>query len=249
MHYVNLIGTAESSFRPIELYKREVIKHTKDGKQHNLIDVSDVVGKKHAIEVSWLKKAAEKYLISPNIEDFVIAPVPIVTSDIPNRNMQAFTLKSLLDFSVQHGCLRYRTFVGKPTCSEHDNKDPKKAKGVNFDATLKKVGKYNVVKVLVLGGFDRTKDSQLASSILKGHRNSYSMGAVCTTFKCSICGGVLGPNITRTCSCRNTCFTQLGSLGRVIHGKLHYHMAVDPVFIEQSSVSEPADTTALTTPI
>lgn len=250
MSLVQIYGSVETSVNAVSLYKREILTGTdKSGQKKSKVDLSDVFGTKRLVDITWLKGCSNKYHISDKIEDYVVAPVPLITSDIPNRNAQAFTLASLLDFSTDHGCLRYKTFVGKATFEEHKNSDPTKAKGVNFDSSLLKVPHYAVAKVIVLSGFDRSKDSTLANAILKGEREGYSMGATCSMFKCSICSGLLGPNLVRTCTCHGTDYTNLASLGRIVQGRLHYHMALDPVFFENSSVREPADTTALTAPL
>ena len=87
---------------------------------------------------------------------------------------------------------------------EHESDDMRKAKGVNLDSSLISIPKYKLAKVVVLSAFDRSKDTMLANMILKGKRNTYSMGAVVTYFTCSVCSGVLGPGVKRTCSCQGT---------------------------------------------
>lgn len=219
-------------------------KSKKNGKKKKAIDMRSS-GFSRPVDVSWLFTASNKYDISPDIRDYVVVPVPVITAAIPNRNCQAFPKESLLDFSTEYGVPRYASFVGKPTFEEHANDIMVNAKGVNLDATVVRIPKYNVFKIVVLSAFCRQKDPRLANLILSGKRNSYSMGAVATKFRCSICGGMLGPGVTRTCICRGTDYTQLGSLGRVIKGRLHYHSALDPIFIENSSVADPADISAV----
>jgi len=58
---------------------------------------------------------------------------------------------------------------------------------------------------------------------------------------CSICNGLLGPSIERTCTCFGTDYQDLSTLGSVSNKKLHYHIARDFNFIEISNVSSPAD--------
>ncbi len=254
MERVKIIGTPINSniSKGVPLYKREILSYKDDrtGRLIKKVNVSDISNiNKHFLDLSWLKQASKKYDISPDIGDMVVSPVPIVTSDIPNRNCQGFSLKSLLDFEPEHGCLRYKTFVGKPTFEEHFSEDLKAAKGVNLDSSITMIPEYNIAKILVLSAFDRTKDEKLANAILKGERDSYSMGATCTYFDCSICGGVLGPGVSRTCTCKGTNFENLASYGKVKKGKLHYILAADPVFYELSNVSDPADIDASSKPL
>jgi len=232
--------------KPTELFKkkREVIKPIKTGKASNMIDVNEIKNyPKRYIDYSWLKSAAKVYNISSDIRDYVIVPVPSVTSDIPNRNTQAFELKDLLSFDTLSGRMLYQTFIAKPTYVDHDNQVPAKAKGVNLDVSIIHVNKYGLAKIVNLAAFDRTKDKDLVNDILKG-RTGYSMGALASHFKCSICEGVLGPAVKRSCICNGTDFNDLQSLGKIIKGKLHYHIAKDFRFFELSNVDMPADVTA-----
>lgn len=198
------------------------------------------------LQYPWLRSASPVYAVSHDIRDFVIVAVPIVTSDIPNLNCQAFNASDLFQFDRDSGHMRYNTFTAQPTFQDHVNGIAVNAKGVIFDTTIIHVPKYNVFKVVALCGFDRSKDASLANDILSGKRNGYSMGARAYYFQCSICGGVLGPQITRTCTCQGSDYRDLASLGHVVHGKVHYHMAKFFNYIEISSVGSPADFTAVT---
>jgi hypothetical protein len=243
---VKIYGSVVEGREVFPIKKRDFIL-SKDavGKPRRLVDVSEATGKKRIIDLTWFLGASEKYNISSDLRDYIIVPVPLVTSDIPNRNMQGFTGKVLMEFAPEHGCLRYQTFVGKPTFVEHNNGDVSKAKGVNLDSSIVSIPKYKVAVVNVLSAFDRTKDKDLCSDILKKKRNAYSMGATATYFKCSVCDGVLGPGVPRTCICQGTNYTDLKTYGSVRNGMLHYILGMDPVFIENSSVAEPADTSAV----
>jgi hypothetical protein len=191
-----------------------------------------------------LKAASKIYNISPDIRDYVVVPVPVVTSQVPNRNGQGFHAKDLLEFIPDMGMMRFQTFINKPTHIDHKNQVLAAAKGINLDAAIIPIKAYGVIKVNVLSAFDRTKDPDLTRAILKGDRNAYSMGAVASYFECSFCGGVLGPTVKRTCSCEAD-YRDLRSINRVIGDKLLYHVAKDFVFIENSSVGSPADISAV----
>lgn len=200
--------------------------------------IADSIGYKATIDLTWLTQAASTYNISDDVRDYIAVGVPVITSDIPNRNLQGFKIDQLLGFNHEHGKLAYRTFVGKPTFTDHINNDVKRAKGVNIDVSLVYVPKYDIHKVFVLSLFDRTKDPVLASAILTGKRNSYSMGAHVATFMCSICGADLD-----VFSCEH--FKQ--GKGSIINGRLVWMSCVLPVFFENSSVDTPADITAVST--
>jgi hypothetical protein len=242
---VMIYGKSTFGTKAVELYKRELLVATIDGKKITKVDVSDIVGKKHLIDLTWLPQASKEYKISPRIEDYVVDVVGVVTSDIPNRNSHGFALKTLTEFDTDHGRLRYKTFVGKSCFVEHKSDIKENAKGVNIDASLLAVPYYGIAKVNVLSAFDRTKDENLASTILRNKRNAYSMGASVTYFVCSICNGVLGPSVTRTCTCIGSDFRDLRTYGKIVGGKLHYLLAGDPIFCENSWVADPADISAI----
>lgn len=68
---------------------------------------------------SWLPFAAERYNISPDIRDYVIMTVPIMPSDLPNRNNVAFPYSQLTAFNTDSGMIAYKTWKGKPMHVEH----------------------------------------------------------------------------------------------------------------------------------
>ncbi len=244
MEKVRIYGNyVENDVPPVEMYKQEVYSD----KRKKVVDLK-ASGLNRPVDISWLKAASLKYQISANIKDYVVIPVPVITSGIPNRRNQSFSMGSLLDFDTEYKRQRYSTFVGCPTYVEHKNDNFLEAKGINLDASLTYVPAYNLYKVNVLSAFDRTKYPELTEKILKLKTNQFSMGAVCTTFRCSLCGNLLGPGVERTCKCPGD-YTELRSYGNIVNNKLHYISAVDPVFIENSWVADPADITAVGNPI
>ena len=190
------------------------------------------------VDVSWLPAAARAYNISPDIRDYVVAGVPYITSEYPNRNLQAFTGDEILRFRPRFGRVTYRTFVGKPTFRDHKNDNPLQAKGVNLDAVITPVPKYGVLKIIVLSAFDRTKDQITASAIADKKMNTYSMGAWVEQFRCSICGADAN---NPTCShFRNT-----GKGGLTSKNELVYQNCFGVEYFEGSLVDSPADLTAV----
>lgn len=196
--------------------------------------------KRQYVDISWLKGASESYDISPNIEDYVIVPVPIITTDVPNRNMQAWPYSEITYFDPIHGKFVYQTFTGKPTHIDHKNDNPKEAKGVILDASLHFVPKYEVGKIVVLTAWDRSKDPHLVRQILKRERDSYSMGCYVSQFVCGVCGTPYGRE-------RPACQHQMNPhmpVVQMINGSLNYMNCLGCTFFECSSVGSPADVTA-----
>lgn len=185
------------------------------------------------IDYSWLKGASETYQISADIRDFLIQEVPIVTVDIPNRNLHEFPFSEISYFDPRFGQFVYKTFIGKPTFADHNNKVFTEAKGVHFDASLRYVPGWDVWKIYVLLGYDRTKDTVLARQIEKGQRRSYSMGAWVSYFLSSLTGQIENGNQPLKYP-----------KGTVYDGELSYSRCTGCEFFETSSVEGPADVTA-----
>lgn len=141
---------------------------------------------------TWLSLASEPYQISPNLEDYVLVPVVIMPSDLPNRNGVAFPYKDLTAFNPNPYIKRvsYQTWEGAPTFYEHNNSDYTKAKGVVFSVTMTPIinSVGNLYKVTTLCGFDRNKDLELFSKIATKRLSTYSMGAFVDDYVCNICG-------------------------------------------------------------
>ena len=193
-----------------------------------------------SIDFSWLPYAAKEYHISPNADDYVLVPVIVMPSELPNRNGVGFPLKSLLEWSVDHGAQAYKTFNGKPVHVEHDNLDPTKAIGVIVDSSLKLLsgfGQGKVYKLVLLLAIDRTKDPARAQQILIGKHNAYSMGAYVGSYSCSYCGSPAGQcahiNLSRPLDFY------------VLDGKLVYRRVHNIVGFECSSVETPAYLSAI----
>ena len=203
-----------------------------------------------------MRQAAPVYNISPNPEDYVLVPVPIIITDVPNANGTAFPAKEMVSFIPESGCLSYRSWVGKPTRLEHDDSGGYvTAKGIVLDTAMAPLaGCDGFWRVSALLAFDRTKDPGLAGSILSGHMNAYSMGSLVAHFSCSVCGATgwkNKPGMQRPC--QHICLSPNtinfhrsyggagdGNAARVVYVQAHNIMGV-----EVSAVATPAWMTAL----
>lgn len=190
---------------------------------------------------SWLPIAAEKYKISPKLEDYVCVPVVIMPSDLPNRNGIAFPYKELVSFNPNPYTKRaaYQTWEASPTFYEHNNSNYEEAKGVIFAVTMAPIHNSagNLHKVICLCGFDRTKDSKLYNRILKKEISTYSMGAYVENYVCSICGKGYDQGGCSHVSVNNPTYRTFETKEGP---KLAYYEAVGVVGFETSAVETPA---------
>jgi hypothetical protein len=208
---------------------------------------ASVVDRSSVVDVSWLPAAAESYCLSADIRDYVIAEVPIVEVDVPNRNMDCFLTSRLVEFSPKFGVQAFRTFVGKPVFYEHQHDDNTKAKGVILDAAMKNIGGRWFVNILK--AFDRTKDSKLAEDVLSGRRRGHSMSAWTSYMDCSICGHRWDTSYHAACDhikgpVPSRVQGSFRGKGQVYNGQLCYDAVFNAFFFESSSVGDPAAWTA-----
>jgi hypothetical protein len=196
------------------------------------------------VDVSWLPAASEAYNISADINDYIIAEVPIVEGDIPNRNMDSFMTSRLVEYLPKFGCQTFGTFRGKPVFYEHQHEDNLKAKGVILDAAMRNLnGRWYV---MILKAFDRTKDAKLAEDIRTGKRKGHSMSAWCAEMDCSVCGKRWDTSYPNACDCfkgprnQRVAGRYVGK-GQVVDGTLCYDAVANFHFFESSSVGDPAN--------
>lgn len=188
----------------------------------------------------FLPFAAEHYHISPNIRDYVLVPIPAMFSYLPNTNGDSLTTEELTSFKPEIGRLMYKTFQGMPSCYEHANRDLTKARGIIFDAFLRKAvgfGGGRVYKLVLLLGFDRTKDEKLANSILDRSSNAYSVGFAYTAYRCVVCGHEVSQSAFNR-PCAHTRFRQPTYRDEI--GRLNYRHCLNAKGIECSAVGNPA---------
>lgn len=229
------LGDTQPSLRTLDAHKWAKSK-TATGMRVASTDL------KKSINIDWLPMAAKELHISADINDYVINEVPIVAVDFPNRNLDEFSYEEMLKFNVAQGKLAYQTFIGKPTHEEHVNEDPTKAKGVHFDSYMER-NAAGIWHVVVLAGWDRTKDAKLANDILTGKRSGFSMGAFVDYTVCSYpdCGA---SSSTGQIMCEHS---KAGSTKGMItqDGHLMYERCAGVNFIEMSAVGDPAQHDAI----
>jgi len=233
--YADQINT-EESFR---------LSYERGGADGRLLMASaSAVDRSSVVDVSWLPAASEAYCISSDIRDYVIAEVPIVEGDVPNRNMHAFLTSRLVEFVPKFGVQAYKTFVGKPVFYEHQHDDNTKAKGIILDASMRQVnGRWFT---MILKAFDRTKDRQLANDVLSGKRKGHSMSAWTSDFDCGFCGHRWDTSYPTACEHakgpqQKRVQGKYTGLGDIVNGSLVYAATHEFYFFESSSVGDPAN--------
>jgi hypothetical protein len=190
----------------------------------------------------WLPFAAPKYQISRDLNDYILTPVIVMPSDLPNRNAVAFPLLELVKFHPNLGQQAYKSWKGKPTHYEHANDDITKAYGVIADSFMRKMVGFNhgrIWKILLLLAFDRSKNPDVVNRIISGDLNTYSMGAFIGSYTCSYCGEELGNGCTHLDLDKPGVMYELGS-------KLVFRNVRDVEGFECSGVESPAFLSALT---
>lgn len=187
----------------------------------------------------WLPKAAEMYNTSKDIRDYVVVPVCANISELPNTNGDGFSKAEWLRFNPDQGRLAYKTFQGKPTFIEHNNKDFTKAQGMILDSHLSPLKGFrgDHARLTLLLAFDRTRCPERCDKIMKGELNTYSKGTTYKAYVCSVCGHVV------TASKRNFCSHTYFNRPTYIDArtqKLAYRDCLLLTGFECSSVDDPA---------
>jgi hypothetical protein len=188
----------------------------------------------------WLPLAASHYHISPNLKDYLLIPVPALISSIPNSNGDSVSKQELLAFSPNLGIPAFKSWKGKGTFLEHDNKDITRAKGVILDVYLRPLRGFaggRHAKVIELLAFDKTKDKELCRKLEAGDINTFSVGIYYSSFSCSTCGNTVSPSAGQPCNhTRHKMRTYLDSQS----GQLVYRHCHNIVGFETSCVADPA---------
>ena len=233
------VVTREGGLIPVnKLYSKFDSAKTAKSKGFLATAAKDATGNfKRDVDISWLPAASKTYNISDDPRDYLITEIPALTGEIPNKNLQQFSHSELTYFDPMHGRQIYKTFIGSGSHYEHQNKEPLKAKGVIFDAVAVYVPRYDVLKIQLLVGWDRTKDRDLVRDIESGERDGYSMGSIVKQFVCSITGQPVTPAGGKY---------KRGQIVETREGsKLCFHHCTGSFFFEISSVGTPADVSAI----
>jgi hypothetical protein len=240
---IAVYADSEFSYRPLMLHK-EMKKSGSIVQSNNekmLMQHPEMQGHQIPLDFeTWLPFAAKPYHISPNVKDYVLVPVIIMPSDLPNRNGVGFPLRELVKFMPDYGVQAYKTWKGQPTHLEHQNQDVTKAYGVIVDAFMKPMkthGQGKLWKLMLLLAFDRSKHPELTSRIETGEVNSYSMGAFVDGYTCSACGAELG-------GCHHLDPKQQGQF-YIQNGTLIFKNVRGIKGFETSAVSDPAYVSAI----
>ena len=185
----------------------------------------------------WLPFAAAELELSSDPKDYLIHPVPIMYSDLPNRNGFAFPLTELIKWNVELGCQAYKGWSGMPMYQEHQSEDHKKALGIVIDTSLRRIqnfGQGKFWKLMALAAVDRNKDPVIAEKMEKGEIDTYSMGAMVDYCTCSYCGAKAGEcEHVEEDNNKVTFYTKQGRLVyKNVHGVKPYELSVvkDPAF-------------------
>lgn len=185
-----------------------------------------------------LKAVARVYNISDNINDYIF-PVPrAVTADVPNNNGDNFQHDELIRFSDGHRCQVFQTFKNDPLHVEHLASNPKTARGYIPDVyyiTANDKDKH----VLTVVAMDATKDPPLADGLLSGEIDSFSMGCICDSVRCSHCHHVAHSD-KDLCDCLK--WYKMSKIA----GELVYEDCLGVEYQELSVVGNPADPKART---
>lgn len=206
------------------------------GIAQDIVMDNPIPGETSPINLGFLRFAAKKYHISPDIRDYLLVPQVIVPIGYPNRNGMGYALEDLVEWSVEHGMQYYKTWTGKPTYYEHQNQEPEKANGLILDVFLRKANRGRYWKMLNYLAFDRSKYSDLIRRVANKEITSCSMGAHITGgYTCSVCDRQLG-NCTHVTKGDNR-IRQVEIAG-VTH--LGYRVGRKPVGFETSLVETPA---------
>jgi hypothetical protein len=177
------------NFKPTEVFSIEKQKS-------NLMiadDYLNVTRKALDTSVSTLPFFAERYNISADMKDYILTPVTIFLSGIPNKKGHCFDFEELVSADVHLGMLKYQTWINKPLQLDHKNKDVSIAKGILLASSMQPVPSMqgDLYKVIILTALDRRTYPDLGNKLLTGEYNSFSMGSTCKSFKCGVCGGAV----------------------------------------------------------
>lgn len=139
--------------------------------------------------------ACKPFNLSSNVKDYHFSVVPILTSDLPNRNGIAIPLAELVAWNPELGRQAYKGWAGMPLHYEHKSDVHSEAIGIIADVALVPVTGFNggrVYKVMALAAIDTTKRTDVTSRIKSGDLFTWSMGCMVESYSCGGCGAEEG---------------------------------------------------------
>ena len=139
--------------------------------------------------------ACKPFNISDNPKDYHFAVVPILTSDLPNRNGIAIPLAELVRWNPALGRQAYKGWAGMPLHYEHKSEIHDQAIGIIADVALVPVMGFNggrIYKVMALAAVDTTKRTDVTSRVASGDLTTWSMGCMVDEYSCGACGAEEG---------------------------------------------------------
>jgi hypothetical protein len=226
---ISIFNTVTSREKPVDVHASVKSKATASSEQSMVLGFESI-----------LPFAAKELRISSDVRDYMMYPVPIMTSDLPNRNGVSFPLNELIRWNVKRGCQAYAGWRHMPLFEEHRSEDHTKALGLIADVSLRKLdtlGRGQFWKVVCLAALDRTKNPELAREMASGELNSWSMGAMVDGYTCSHCGAEID-KCTHISLKKPIDFYEISSgmgtelVFRNVHGVDPYELSVvrDPAF-------------------
>lgn len=158
---------------------------------------------------------------------FLYVSARACTADVPNLNYDMLPHDELKE--------AYKSFIGAYVYLNHDNTDPRKARGAIIDA------KYHDEDpddkwVEILMEMDEEKCPKLCSLMRSGDIDTVSMGCSIQSSTCSICGN--------TAEFPHQFCDHIAQKGRTYDGKLAFEICNGIEFFEESVVFDPADPSA-----
>lgn len=159
------------------------------------------------------------------VGDYILSPIDRIKHKVDRQDVFNFEVADdhsyIANGFVVHNC----------------NKDYTKAKGIIFDAYVKPLRGFNGnhLKLMLLLGYDRSRDPALCQSILTDKINTHSVGFFYTAYSCSYCGHTTHQETMHVCS-----HTRLHKKPYVMQDRLVYRRCHDATGFECSHVDNPA---------
>jgi hypothetical protein len=133
-----------------------------------------------------LSHVHKPFNISKNQDDYLFVIARAVTADIPNENRDCFSQRELLSVK-KDGRFTFETFQLVPLLQEHRDEDIRTSGGVIIDPYYDD-NENNDKKVITLIALDASKRKREAMLLRQGKKISFSMGCLCESTTCSMCG-------------------------------------------------------------